>query len=302
MDSYPRTGRHFRWIQPLVLGLMLLGGAGLLMRVNAELDRTIARSRNFFGVLKVKTDANGSQVILMHGAITHGVQLIGLSHQPTGYYASNSGIGLLLGHHPKRAGGAADSRLRVGVLGLGAGALVAWGQPGDYFRFYEINPAVYQFSSGPDPMFTYLRDAPAKVDIVMGDARLSLEQEALRGDLQEFDVLVVDVFSGDSVPAHLLTREALQLYRRHLNGPRAVVALHISNRVLDLAPVAKGLCQDAGMYCWFVTNKDSDWVLASADAEALAIPELRRAGHALGSDVKSVLWTDQYSNLLSLLK
>jgi spermidine synthase len=119
--------------------------------------------------------------------------------------------------------------LRVGLVGLGAGTLAAYGQAGDYLRFYEINPDVLQLANSP---FTYLANCRGQVDVVLGDARVSLEREAAAGDFQRFDVLVLDAFSSDSVPVHLLTKEAAQLYLRHLRGPGSVIAFHITNRIL----------------------------------------------------------------------
>src|SRR5262249_23678636 len=155
----------------------------------------------------------------------------------TTYYTERSGIGLALLHHPRRAAGS----LRVGVVGLGTGTIAAYGQAGDTYRFYDINPAVVALSEGPQRMFTYLRDGPARVEIVLGDARLSLERERKRSGAQGFDVLAIDAFTSDSIPVHLLTKEAFELYLSHLARPDGILAIHISNRQLDLAPVVRAL-------------------------------------------------------------
>src|SRR5262249_55405144 len=180
------------------------------------------------------TDLGMSQ--LNHGRITHGLQLMAPDRrrEPTTYYGERTGVGLALERHPRRLAGLP---VRVGCVGLGVGTLAAYARPGDAFVFYEINPEVIALSQGEHPTFTYLRAPPAETTIVQGDARLSLEREPPR----QFDVLVVDAFSSDAIPVHLLTREALTVYLRHLRAPDGVVALHVSNRYLDLKPVSQGL-------------------------------------------------------------
>ena len=210
-------------------------------------------------------------------------------------------------NHPKRleSGGAP---LRVGVVGLGVGAIAAWGKPGDYFRFYEINPAVISVASDPGSYFTYLHDSSAQVEIIPGDARLSLEREQAEGSLQQFDILVVDAFSGDTVPAHLLTREAMQVYLRALK-PEGVLAVHISNLYLDLRPVLAEHARSLNLHYGFVhadekdmTNWASDWVLLSSDNAVLNEPAI--AGHLEPIDEARRIrpWTDDYSNLFQLMK
>ncbi len=127
---------------------------------------------------------------------------------PLTYYRTESGIGLLLTNYPRKN----SDTLRVGVIGMGAGTLATYGQRGDYYRFYEIDPSVVYLSAGPSPYFYFVHDSRAKIDAALGDARLSLEKEARDKDFQHFDVLVVDAFSSDSIPVHLLTDEALEVY------------------------------------------------------------------------------------------
>src|SRR5262249_8736150 len=157
---------------------------------------------------------------LVSGRTLHGLQNSNPAthNEPTGYYYRKSGIGLLLDNYPRPGNGT----LRVGMVGLGAGTLAAYGHPGDYFRFYEIDPAVAALSQGLSPMFTFLQSSQAHTEIVMGDARIVMQEEVARGDLQKFDVLVVDAFSSDSIPVHLVTREAMDLYLRQLRGPDSV--------------------------------------------------------------------------------
>ena len=191
--------------------------------------------------------------------------------------------------------------LRVGVIGLGAGTLAAYGRWGDTFRFYDINPLVIDVARHE---FTFLRDSMAKIDIVPGDARLSLERE--KDD--NYDLLAVDAFSGDSIPIHLLTREAFELYFKQLK-PSGVLAVHVSNRYLDLVPVVRGAADRLGKQSVVVSNAPDDdreifsstWVLVSAEPLPYQM-ELMKAGEVSIAKGRRVLWTDDYSSLWSLLK
>ncbi len=241
---------------------------------------------------------------LAHGQTVHGYQSLdpALRKIPLAYYGLQSGAGMLMRNLPA-------GPHRVGLIGLGTGSLAAYGHPGDHFRFYEINPAEIPWSAGEHPYFTYLRDSAAKVDVLLGDARLSLEAEAAAGELQHFDVLVLDAFSGDAIPTHLLTREAFEIYLQHLNDPRSVIAVHISNRVLNLAPVLAGIAQSLGLQCvhiyrpWMADpSAASDWVLISRDPESFSVSEIAAAGTPLVADNSLPLWTDDYSNLLRVLR
>ena len=164
---------------------------------------------------------------MLHGQIIHGRQLLAADKtmQPTTYYSPEGGAGRAL---QIKAG---SGPLRVGVVGLGVGTLAGYGRKGDYYRLYEIDPLVIDVAR---EHFSFLSQTAAQTEIVLGDARLQLDIEAP----QQFDVLVVDAFSGDSVPIHLLTRQAFELYFRHLK-PDGVLAVHITNRFLDLRPVIK---------------------------------------------------------------
>ena len=191
-------------------------------------DATVS-VRNFYASLRVTqsvTYPGTTTRTLMNGSIQHGTQIFGddaMRHTPTTYYARDSGVGLAIRF--SCAGRPAGAARRIGVIGLGAGTIAAYGRSGDQIRFYDINPAVPPIARN---VFTYIRDSAAHVDIVEGDARTSLARE----EPQNFDVLVIDAFSGDAIPLHLLTREALDLYRRHL-APGGVLAFHISNRHVE---------------------------------------------------------------------
>src|SRR5271167_1592222 len=207
--------------------------------------------------------------MLRHGQIIHGEQYSAADkrREPTTYYGRDSAIGLTLLNHPRRfARNPRDRTLRVGAIGLGVGTIAAYGMPGDYFRFYEINPAVIKIAEGEDGYFTYLRDSRARIEIVPGDARLSMERELANGNAQEFDVLVLDAFAGDAIPVHLLTIEAFAVYLRELN-PDGVIAIHVTNRYLDLQPVIREAAEHFGLTAARVHQagnamvKPSDWIL-----------------------------------------
>lgn len=261
------------------------------------------RARNFFGVKTIKEDSIA--LWLLHGNTLHGAQLkdSALRDEPTQYYKRLSGVGLLLDHYPRPMDPAGRPRaLRVGVVGLGAGTLASYGHAGDYFRFYEIDPQVAAFSVSSSPVFTFLKDSPATVDIVMGDARLCLAEEAVQGHLQKFDVLVLDAFSSDSVPVHLLTEEAMALYLRHLSGPDAVMAFHLSNRSLDLRPVVAGLSREYNLATTEVVQPSfSEWILVSANPQMLLLPAIQEHSRPIKVNKTIPLWTDEYSNLFQVL-
>jgi spermidine synthase len=214
---------------------------------------------------------------------------------PNTYYARTSGVGLALDQCCR-----ARPR-RIGVIGLGTGTIAAYGLPGDTIRFYEINRVVEDFARS---YFTYLRDSPASIELVRGDARVSLAAEPP----QRYDVLVVDAFSGDAVPAHLLTVQALEIYRRHL-APGGIIAFHVSNHFLALAPVVAQLAHDAAMRAVHVVNSEdrsrhvfgSDWVLVTANADFLANPAIVRARQTIDLPAGLRIWTDDYSSLFPII-
>ena len=269
---------------------------------NARLNKenTILMVRNFYGALRVIQGQDWLKqpyYALYHGQIEHGAQFLNppKSLEATTYYASNSGVGLAL----DRCCGAPK---RVGVVGLGAGTLAAYGKPGDYFRFYEINPLIRAIATGT---FRYLRDTPARTEIVMGDARLSLQSEPP----QQFDVLAVDAFSGDAIPIHLLTKQAFALYLHHLK-PDGILAIHTSNTYLDLAPVVQLLASDAGYAARWITNDDnprklidaSDWVLVTRNRPLLDDLDSSVFIEPIPVPAHLRLWTDEYNNVFQILR
>jgi SAM-dependent methyltransferase len=248
----------------------------------------------------------GNGYKLVNGNTIHGEQFFGPGEgeKPTTYYGPDSGVGLALLNHPLHASG-----LKVGALGLGVGTIAAYGQPGDLYRFYEINPIVIQLAEGQGGYFSYLEDTRAKVELVPGDARLSLENELTASQAQEYDVLVLDVFSNDSIPVHLLDKEAFALYLQFL-APGGILAAHITNGYLDLVPVVWELADHFNLERAVIEDpgdgkytRASTWMLLSREPSVLAVP-------AIASRVKSMngytstlrLWTDEYSNLFQILK
>ena len=301
-SSWMYAKRAYRAVALVGLILLMFQGYRYGMALIGEhaRGRLVFLTRNFFGVKRVEEDS--AAFWLLHGKIVHGVQLKDPEsrEQPTLYYRRSSGVGLLLANYPRPA--QTDSGgLRVGIVGLGAGTLAAYGQAGDYFRFYEIDPQVVDLSLAQKPAFTFVKDSPAKIDIITGDARLSLADEASRGQFQKFDVLVLDAFSSDSIPVHLLTREAMGLYLRHLSGPNAVMAFHLTNRSLDLSSVVVGLSHAYTLNATEVDNSYSTWVLVSANPRMLSLPGLQEHTRPIPISDTIPQWTDEYSNVFEVL-
>jgi predicted O-methyltransferase YrrM len=267
---------------------------------------TLVAVRNFYAALRVKQSLGfpGATLrTLTNGSIEHGTQIFGTDAQrrtPTTYYAEDSGAGLALRFCCASTNGTSRPR-SIGVIGLGAGTLAAYGQAGDRIRFYEINPAVVPIARN---VFTYIRDSAAQTTIVEGDARNELARESP----QQFDVLVVDAFSGDAIPLHLLTAQAMALYRRHL-APGGIVAFHISNQHVDLEPAIALLAQSSGMQARRFSSLANDergeysayWVLVTDNAAFFAQPQVAAAGRAPVLRPGLREWTDDYSSLLPLL-
>ena len=308
-----------------VAGLLMLSGLfglvlGSVMKVPEP--NIVAAKRSFYGALQVKdtveSGAGHPGRWLTHGRIQHGFQHLGpelsyaertllaseelpLRYQPTTYYAEGSGVGLAIRRHPNYV---KNLPFKIGVVGLGAGTIAAYGREGDEIRFYEIDEMVQQLS---EAHFTFRQDTPAKADeVVLGDARLQMEREEPQG----YDVLAIDAFSGDAIPVHLLTRECLAVYQKHLK-PDGILAIHISNRYLDLAPIVRALAHRAEMRVenfhylerrdGAVQDTSSDWMLVSKNRDFFRDDEVRFA--VTKQEEKSMIeWTDQYSNLSDILR
>jgi hypothetical protein len=262
---------------------------------------SIVEVRNFYGTLRVKQTTTAQadpERMLLNGTIQHGTQIFApnLSRLPTTYYAVDSGIGLALRF-------CCDGGKRnIGVIGLGAGTLAAYGHPGDRIRFYEINPLVQPIAQN---LFTYLRDSPAQITIADGDARTSLTREAP----QQFDVLAVDAFSGDAIPLHLLTNEAIALYKKNL-APNGIVAFHVSNQYLNLAPEIAQLAIAAKMQSRLIESAGDDltgsyratWVLLTNSPTFFSRPQIAGASMKTPTTPHLRAWTDDYSSLLPIVQ
>jgi spermidine synthase len=297
-------------VQRTIAGFAVAGAVGLgIQYVSSVLEDTVSLTRNFYGTLRIKATASDDQESarwrLLHGVITHGEQFRNpqFKRLATTYYGGESGIGVALQSletlRPQQAH-------KVGLVGLGVGTLAAYGEPNDTYRVYELNPAVVDMAY---QQFSYLTDSKAKVIADLGDARLVLEKQSP----QQFDVLAVDAFSSDSIPVHLMTHEAMQVYLKHL-APEGMLAFHISNRYLDLTGVVRQLADASGLQTFrFVHDPPersflyrSDWVILTRSARVAQ--HLKDTGKTTEIAPREQthpgarLWTDQFNNLFEILK
>lgn len=270
---------------------------------------TLDSGRNFYGVLRIQEFGNiengNALYVLSHGTTIHGMQYKAseLRSVPIAYFNEDSGVGRVLIEYNKHK----DSN-RVGVLGLGIGSLAAYGRKQDVYRFYEINPDVVDWAEGREGYFTYVPNAEASVDIVLGDARLSLEREMASGGGWAYDILVLDVFSGDAIPVHLLTEECIALYLKHLS-PGGVIAVHISTSHLNLAPLLARIAEKWGLYSVLVEDEAlqypccaSRWVLMSRNSAFMSFPLIQEVAVPLEKPDSTIrIWTDDYSNPLMVM-
>jgi hypothetical protein len=302
-DASDRVGTARLAIASAV-GILLLAAA-LAYDVWSARGAVVLARRGFYGVLRVTRENAGradEQLKLLHGRIAHGLQLTAASRrrEPTTYFGPSSGVGLALERHPRRLAG---RPLRVGVVGLGVGTLAVWSRPGDVFRFFELDPEVAALSQGASPVFTFLRDARGEVSVTLGDGRLALEREPPL----DLDVLVLDAFSSDAIPTHLLTREAFAAYERHLRAD-GVVVVQVTNRFVDLKPVVRAIAAERGLAAVHVPSYErgtlwsSDWMLvtrarALLEDEAVSAASLPPLGRP-----QPVLWTDEWSDLWRVLR
>ena len=279
-------------------GLLVAGGVGVTITHTYQSGRdAVFTGRNFYTVLRVKEygrpgDDQHSRV-LVHGVINHGEQYLAPEYRraATRYYGSASGIGRALTAKYDLPSA------KVGILGLGAGAVTVYARKQDHWRMYEINPMILDIAKN---QFTYLADSPAKIDVVLGDGRLTIEREPAQG----YDLLAMDAFSSDSVPAHLITSEAFTAYERHLK-PDAILAIHVSNRFLDLAPVIRELALTHGFHGVIVYetgDTTSDWILLSKSKSTLEHPKIKEVAQELPSKPGIKAWTDDFHNLVQVLR
>ena len=258
--------------------------------------------RNFYSVLKVRefTDPVTFRS-LVHGGIMHGGQLMDPQHRlrASSYFGYTSGYGRTFASLP-------DTPRKVGVIGLGAGSVIAYARKGDTFRFYEINPQVVEVARRE---FTFMDESPAKIEVVLGDGRLSLERESS----QQFDVLAMDAFSGDSIPMHLLTREAMQIYLRHLK-PGGVLVFQATNRFINIAPIVASLANEFGLASVLVSDwpdsekgvdywaSGTDQVIVTSNKALLQSEKIRSVATEITIPAGFRVWTDDFNNLVRVLK
>lgn len=288
-----------------MLGLVLVGvvaSAQALVYNASHSDGPKIQLRNFYGSLTVRDWYPDEEPLhgraLYHGTILHGYQFLtpGKELTPTTYYTESSGVGLTLRAIRK------ETPIKVGAVGLGIGTVAAYGQHGDIYRFYEINPQIISLAKSN---FDFLNKCPAEIQVVPGDARLSLEREEPQG----FDALILDAFSGDSIPVHLLTREAIADYWRQLK-PSGALIVHISNRYVNLEPIVNRLALEFNLHVAHIRSEDaeglhissSEWMVLVKDEQLLNHPSLVNFKIDPNRDSRFSLWTDDYNNLIQVLR
>ena len=301
-----------RWMRPAlgsgwVAGLVVLAYF-LGTHIQSQQEETIETRRNFYGVLRIYEYDVGSRQhsrFLYHGRINHGSQYMHDRYRwrAVSYYGPRSGIALAF--RTKRAQLRSQDRggMQVGVIGQGSSSLASYAKAGDTIRFYESDPDVAEIS---DAFFTYLGESQAETEVIIGDARISMEVELKQGAAQAYDLLAVDAFSGDGIPVHLLTREALSLYKQHL-APDGIIAIHISNLHFDLRPVVRALAADGGMQAAWIEDwgegfaeQSNDWVLLTREPRLATLLD-RKAEEWPEAEPQKVLWTDDYANVLKVV-
>ena len=297
-----RTARIAWWATLASVAVAGVTAWGAVKAVEHQVIDSRVMMRNFYSVVRTRESAPPFPFrSMVHGGIMHGGQLRDpeMRLRPSSYFGPTSGIGRLFASLP-------PGPRKVGVIGLGAGSIIAYGRKGDTFRFYEINPQVVELAKRE---FTFLSDSPAKIEIVLGDGRLSLEREPD----QRFDVLAMDAFSGDSIPLHLLTREAMTIYLRHLK-PDGVLAFQATNRFVNIAPVVASLAAEHGLTAVLISDwpestegadywlSATDQILVTSNRAVLNAEAIQTVGTIVEAPAGFRVWTDDFNNLLRVLK
>jgi len=288
----------FAWQPWLAFSLTVVFGVLACVYARVQPSEVLYQERNFYGIKSVVNE--NEHIALLSGSTIHGRQfkLASMRDVPLTYYRAESGIGLLLTNYPREN----SKNLRVGIVGMGAGTLAAYGRRGDYYRFYEIDPAMVNLSAGNPFYFSFVHDSKAKIDAVLGDARISLEKELRQGQKQNFDVLVLDAFSSDSIPVHLLTNEAIEIYLGHLRDSHSVLAVHVTNRFIDLTSVLRASADSHHLAASQVRSPNSTWILLSEDPQMLQLLGLVEKSTPVPHTHAPVMWTDDYSNLFQVIR
>ena len=282
----------------------------LFIQSRGDRDDAINSSRSFFGVMVVDETEAGTvfhERALYHGRVRHGRQLYAMGREvrPTTYFGPHSGVGHAILQHPRRrAPDAANRGLKMGIVGLGVGTLAAYGADQDTIQFYEIDPQVDLIAR---QHFSYLSNSSARVETTFGDARMSMEREFAEQGSNQFDILVIDAFSGDSIPMHLLTQEAFDLYAKHMRSD-GILAVHITNQYVDLTDVIRNAASVIGMHAVLFSEYPENWYLSSNDWVLMGNNTLLHSSDTRDrqadwpSDIpRPIRWTDDFSNLFDVL-
>jgi predicted O-methyltransferase YrrM len=275
--------------------------------VRRQRQHVIFEERNFYGAIQVHEQVHGDGSVLrslMHGRVCHGIQFDRPPRRstPSSYFSAEAGLGKAI-----TAMRARGRPLRIGALGMGIGVLAAYGEHGDSINFFELNPAVIKLARNTD-YFTYLADSRASIHITEGDARLELEEERRSGNDEPYDMLVIDVFSGDSVPVHCLTSEAFSLYAKSLT-PDGILAVHVSNAFLDLTQPVRAATKHLGWHSAYIRTRgdrfltaDAAWILLAYSEDALSNTCITEATTPWPTPLRmDDPWTDRFSSLYPLL-
>lgn len=277
-------------------------------------SKTIAMNRNFYGILRVVEsypgDVENHIRYLYHGQTLHGFQFMGSDYYKsiiTTYFTEKSGIAMAITNHPRQnMNNSLGEQMRVGIVGLGAGTLAAYGKEGDYYRIYEINPAMAEVAASEKGYFRFVPESKAEVDVILGDARISMENE----EPQKFDVLALDAFSGDAPPVHLLTKEAFEMYLQHIRED-GIIAVHITNRYLNFKPLIWKIAEELDLEKVLISSWGDDWITYYTDWYLLAKDKGVLQKYVFTSNAapqpdpekleSTTVWSDDYSNLYQLL-
>jgi len=291
----------------LWIGGTIVTGIFLNQSITKNDKRSIEVRRNFYGVIRIVERHVGRKKRyrkMMHGNIKHGLQFwnIKLRNKTTTYYSRKSGVGLAFRYHPSKLEG---KGIKAGILGLGVGTLAAYSGKNDHFRFYEINQVVTDMAK---KHFTFLKDAKGKLEIVMGDGRIKMERELKNTGSLNYDIMVIDAFSGDAVPIHLLTKEAFELYFKHLKKD-GILAIHISNRYLKLENVVYGIASSLNKKIIYIKTRKkrrkrvsrSTWILITDNEAFINNRKVTKYISRRPKTLEKVLWTDDFSNLVRVL-
>jgi hypothetical protein len=309
----PKSRPLQQLLNPLVIILAILILLQIIFVINymrAISNESLLSRRSFYGIVRVWEINEEVPALLAyqlaHGQTAHGFQFDAeeIRAVPTTYFTERSGVGLAFLNHPKR-----PESIRVGGLGLGIGVIASYGQEGDVFRFYEVDPDVIAIAEGEGNYFSFLEDSAADIDVIPGDARVSLEEELLRNGSNNFDMLVLDTFSGGTIPLHLLTKEAFEIYLQHLNQG-GIIAVNVSNNYFDLPPAVFKIAEAFDLSSILIEDRgdglqsyDSVWVLLAREPEALENPAIIvRRSQPLDIPENFRLWTDNFSNLFQIVK